>query len=97
MFLSIFSVHGYLFPNISVRYNGVIALQTWVSQIQYTKTNEKLPLLEGLWYAMDSLQGTNSYVYFIKFHIHLHSFSKISLEKTKVIALKAEEVLKVLT
>ena len=49
-----------------------IALQTWVSQINYTKTNEKLLLLEGqqLWYAMDSLQGTTIYVYFIKFHIH---------------------------
>ena len=44
---------------------------------------------------MDSLQGTNIYVYFIKFHIHYHSFSRIYFEKTKVTALKPEEVLKV--
>ena len=46
---------------------------------------------------MDRLQGSNIYAYFIEFHIHLHSFSKISVEKTKVIVLKAEEMLKVLT
>ena len=46
---------------------------------------------------MDSLQGTNIYIYFSKFEIDLHSFLKTSLEQKRVKYLKAQEVLKVLT
>ena len=46
---------------------------------------------------MDSLQGTNIYIYFSKYQIDLHSFLKTSHEQARVKDLKAEEVLKVST